>query len=246
MIKTLLNTPHFSRNAKVLGGSLLFFPVGWLAIKYITTTETGACNVMPLFLYAAAYIATFVCLYVYSQHKLQDMILVDPLTKTYNNRFFFKALDVEFAKSKRNDQPLSVVHFTIVNARSLAKELGKTPDYIHRTFSEIVASAIRTTDIFSRIDQNNYTLLLTNTDEVGAQVLARRLDAQVMSVFRKIKSTIPDAIAFGICSTGFEKCNSAIEIFDKATKALDAARGSERNRIMSCTDGDCGPSVTVH
>jgi|GEM_PF-4311727 len=246
MIKTLLNTPHFSRNAKVLGASLLLFPAGWLAIRYTVVSEAGACNVTPLFLYAATYIGIFVCLFVYSQHKLQDMILFDPLTKTYNNRFFFKALDVEFAKSKRNDQPLSVVHFTILNARSLAKELGKTPDYIHRTFSETVATAIRNTDTFSRIDQNNYTLLLANTDETGAQVLARRLEAQVMSVFRKLKSTIPDAIAFGMCSTAFEKCTSAIEVFDNATKALDAARDSERNRIMSCTDGDCYRNETTH
>ncbi|GFM37289.1 GGDEF domain-containing protein [Desulfovibrio psychrotolerans] len=216
---------------------LVGFPLGWLAVSLTLSGKAAGEGGLPLFLYS--YLCVLACLaaLAYSQRQIRGMILVDPLTNVYNKRYFFRALDTEFSRSRRVDAPLALIRCSLVNVQWLADELGKSLELVHRLFCETVASTIRETDVFSRVDANAYTLLLSNTDDAGAQALARRLENMIMREYRKMKPSLPDAVAFGTCCTRLCDCRTPIEVYDKAIRAHSLAVASERNRIMSCTDG---------
>jgi len=216
------------------------FPLGWLAVFLFLPGDFpggGSGNgVWPYFLYSYLYVLACAGALAYSQRQLRGMILVDPLTNVYNKRYFFRALDTEFSRSRRVDSPLALIRCSLVNVQWLAEELGKSVEFVHRLFCETVASTIRDTDVFSRVDANAYTLLLSNTDDAGAQALSRRLENMVMREYRKMKPSLPDVVAFGTCCTKFCDCRTPIDIYDKAIRAHSLAEASERNRIMSCLD----------
>ncbi|WBF67436.1 diguanylate cyclase [Desulfovibrio subterraneus] len=215
------------------------YPLGWVGVYLFVTPQGGGLSLWPYFIYSCLYVGGCLGSLAYMHIQLQKVLLVDPVTNVYNKRYFFRALDTEFSRSKRAEAPLALVTFSLLNIGLLSEELGRSPEYVHRVFCETVAGTIRETDVFSRVDPNTYTLLLANTDDAGAQTLARRLETLVMREFRKVKPALADVVAFGICCTQYSGCKEPIDIYDNAAKAHTMALASERNRIMSCMDGVC-------
>lgn len=237
MIPVLKMTRDKLLDNKLAAAGFVAFPVGWMVVYGLVDNSGG---LWPFFGYACLYVAICMVALAYYVGQLGDMLLTDPVTNVYNKRYFFKALDTEFSRSKRGEAPLALVTFSLVNVPWLADKLGRSAEYVHRVFCETVAATIRNTDVFSRVDANTYTLLLSNTDDAGAQALARRLDNLVMREFRKDNPVLPDVVAFGICCTKFDGCKAPIDIYDNSARAHSRAMESERNRIMSChDDGMC-------
>jgi diguanylate cyclase (GGDEF)-like protein len=101
---------------------------------------------------------------------------VDPLSGLINRRGFIERFDIEQARARRYERPLTLLmidadHFKLIND-TYGHEAG---DEVLKLLSNTIKSIIRITDIPARMGGEEFSVLMTETDLAGAVVLAERL-----------------------------------------------------------------------
>ena len=109
------------------------------------------------------------------REKLEQAIR-DPLTGLYNRRFFTESLEKEVQRSERYGSEASVVIFDIDDFKSINDTFGHaTGDDVLRKLAEIADAIIRPSDSFARIGGEEFALLLPETPQLEALLVADRL-----------------------------------------------------------------------
>ena len=109
------------------------------------------------------------------REKLEQAIR-DPLTGLYNRRFLFEALDKEVARTERYGNDISLVIFDVDDFKSINDAHGHaTGDQVLRNIGTIAEAVIRPTDSFARIGGEEFALLLPETAQLDALLIAERL-----------------------------------------------------------------------
>ena len=113
------------------------------------------------------------------REKLEQAIR-DPLTGVYNRRFFFEALEKEAARRVRYGSPVSLVIFDIDDFKAINDTFGHAVgDDALRKVTEIATGLIRPIDSFARLGGEEFGLLLPETQQLDALLVADRLRAAV-------------------------------------------------------------------
>lgn len=100
----------------------------------------------------------------------------DTVTNLYNYRHFHDQLELEFEKSTRYRIPLSIVSIDIVNFSLINERFGYNGgDVILHEVGEIIKKTTRNIDMPSRINDDTFCILLSNTDLLGSYVLLNRI-----------------------------------------------------------------------
>lgn len=119
---------------------------------------------------------------------------------------------------------LDIDHFKSIND-TYGHSAG---DEVLRLFAEIVKNALRAVDVFGRVGGEEFCIILDNTDNDGALLVAERIRANVAKCSR-----IASAASKITCSLGISKINNAdvdfSSIFQRADKALYRAKETGRN-----------------
>lgn len=119
----------------------------------------------------AALIATAI-----EQTRLQEwttsFVLIDPLTRLPNHRFFLEALERESARCRRYGRACSLLLLGVDRRLPL-------PDVRWRELGEVLRQALRQSDLLCRHVQGHFAAILPETSTEGARVLAGRLIEEV-------------------------------------------------------------------
>jgi diguanylate cyclase (GGDEF)-like protein len=100
----------------------------------------------------------------------------DPLTGLYNRRFLFEALDKEVSRVERYGSTASLVLFDVDDFKQINDTLGHAAgDDVLRRLAEIVNELIRPVDSFARIGGEEFALLLPETAQLDALLVAERI-----------------------------------------------------------------------
>ena len=165
--------------------------------------------------------------------RLTDAARTDPLTGLLNRRAFEEIFGVELARALRSDRPLSVVvgdldGFKLVNDR-LGHHEG---DAALQTLAAEMEKWKRRIDVAARIGGEEFALLLPETDERGAFLVAERLRRAVHRAFGE--APVPLTISFGV-ATYPEHGDEADLLLRAADQALYAAKdlGKDRSVLYS-------------
>lgn len=217
----------------VYGVVAAVYLLGWGTFCLLLPDQVTWLNTAPLFLYSALCLAAAMYAIRYLQQRLEKLSLADPDLNLYNERFFKSALNLEFNRSNRHDLPLSLVVFSFDDLRETADQLGRDATDINKLFVQTVSTTIRSSDILSALEKGKYSLLLPNTDVDGAKVAASRLKAEISSELKKMRLGQRTSVPFGICGTT-EGVKSSDELFAGSVQAYSVAKGSPRNKIVSC------------
>ena len=111
--------------------------------------------------------------------KLEQAIR-DPLTGVYNRRFFFEALEKEVQRSERYGSSVAVVIFDFDDFKTINDTYGHTTgDEALRKVTSIAESLIRPVDSFARLGGEEFGLLLPETSQLDALLVAERLRTAV-------------------------------------------------------------------
>lgn len=162
--------------------------------------------------------------------RLYDAARTDPLTRLPNRRGFRELLDLELERARRSDTTLALVvgdidHFKEVNDRS-GHHVG---DATLRRVARLLADGKRQIDAAARVGGEEFALILPDTDEHGALVIAERLRTQLRDEFSA--DAVPITISFGIAAyphTG----ETASSLLRAADEALYGAKENGRNRSV--------------
>ena len=106
--------------------------------------------------------------------------MVDSLTNVFSRTFLRELLQGEIARAERNNRPLGLImcdvdHFKAVNDR-FGHLMG---DYVLAQIANILKSCVRGSDYVVRYGGDEFLIVLSETDEPGAQTVMGRIRQRV-------------------------------------------------------------------
>ncbi|OZS41662.1 GGDEF domain-containing protein [Photobacterium sanguinicancri] len=115
------------------------------------------------------------------KHQLKAVGLIDPVTQLHNNRHFNIELDREVMSARRSKLPLSVLVINIQPIRLYTFTCGhEASDDLLRIVSKALEhGAYRPRDFIARMSVDEFALILPETDENGATVVAERIESNI-------------------------------------------------------------------
>lgn len=178
-----------------------------------------------------------------TEHTLQHVTTTDALTGLPNRRAFMAYFQHLFAAMNRYRRPLSLLHLDLDRFAAFNAAHGQQHgDAALRAVADLLRSRIRTADILGRLDQEDFAILLPETDQAGAMVLAERIRAAVAVL------EIPGMPEVHLtCSIGVVECVPRAErnpgqVLNLADKALLKAKQEGRNQVALFKTAELTPS----
>ena len=174
--------------------------------------------------------------------QLASAARTDPVTGLHNRRGFEEAIAVEIERARRGGHRLTLLlgdldHFKRVNDR-LGHAAG---DRVLAHVGRILGTGKRQIDYAARAGGEEFAIILPETGEREAYVVAERLRSAVEAEFGR--GLVPLTFSFGIAGHP-EHGASAEALLDAADRALYAAKELGRNRsvIFSAEISTLGPA----
>jgi len=166
--------------------------------------------------------------------ELQRKSNEDGLTKLYNRRFFDQRFAEEFARSKRQKIPLSLLLIDIDNFKQLNDNYGHQvgDEILIRLAERLQNVAARVTDMVCRYGGEEFAIILPDTDHEEACLVAERFWQAVSSeAFVTEAGLRPVTASFGIASRRHDM-EAESELLFAADQALYQAKHNGRNQIV--------------
>ena len=175
-----------------------------------------------------------------NRQLLQEQATTDPLTKLKNRRAFFDIGQGHFALARRHGTNLSVLMIDIDHFKRINDTYGhQGGDEVLIGVGQILEHSTRTEDIVARLGGEEFSILLPDTNRLGAVVLAERVRSAIeeeqfnIANLRQISLTI----SAGVASFGVDGRENLEQLINIADKRLYLAKQSGRNRIVA-SDAD--------
>ena len=201
--------------------------------KWLTIIKEEKLNT-KLFIQIITFIillATFIIIYIIynSNKKLKKLSQTDKLTNIYNRFKLDNLLEKEMNRRKRYAQKLSIILIDIDFFKNINDKFGHLfGDKILQRFSEIIKKNIRQTDHLGRWGGEEFLIILPNTDEKNAYVLAQKLRNIIESseFYKNIKVTA----SFGVCECEDIHIHKCLNDVDKALYEAKKDRNCVRTK----------------
>jgi diguanylate cyclase (GGDEF)-like protein/putative nucleotidyltransferase with HDIG domain len=165
--------------------------------------------------------------------RLSDATRHDSLTGLLNRRALEEQLAAEVERATRSGSPLTVMVGDVDSFRTLNQRLGHDAgDGALRLLARDVQKWKRRIDVAARIGGEEFALLLPDTDERGAFIVAERLRRATHRTFSEEPARL--TISFGMASFP-EHAGEAGTLVHLASRAVMAAKdmGGDRTVIYS-------------
>jgi two-component system cell cycle response regulator len=176
-------------------------------------------------------------------NEMRALARHDHLTGLLTRREMDRVLDEELVRSHRYGHPVSLVLLDLDHFKQVNDTYGHvTGDAALRQVSSIVTQCVRDTDRAARYGGDELAVLLPETDQVGACVLAERIRARVAATGLEpppdataASGTIPLSLSIGVASLPGSQAATPSEFIARADAALYQAKRGGRNQVV-CGD----------
>ena len=160
--------------------------------------------------------------------RLSDAASTDPLTQLLNRRGFHDVFDLELERSRRSGRPCALVMGDLDHFKRVNDLLGHpTGDARLRKFARLMLRGKRRIDAAARMGGEEFALLLPETDEHGAYVIAERLRHNVRDAFAPDQVAL--TVSFGVAAYPNHGATGD-QLFQAADQALYVAKELGRDR----------------
>jgi len=160
----------------------------------------------------------------------------DPLTKTNNRAALDDSLQREILLAKRNATDLSIIFFDIDHFKDVNDTYGhECGDMALSSAANCITDAVRGSDIVFRYGGEEFVILLSGTDNEGAQIMAERIRKNVENhTIAHNMNIIKLTASLGISTLrDSDSCESFIK---RADDAMYYAKENGRNQIQFESD----------
>jgi diguanylate cyclase (GGDEF)-like protein len=160
-----------------------------------------------------------------------DFSVTDPLTRTMNRRGITIGIMDAMALGERYGNPLSVVKIDLDSLASVNEKQGKEAgDRILAGVAAVIADALRMPDKVGRFDEDEFVLVMPQTQIDDAFMIADRLRALVEKQrFDVDGETARITISAGV--TEYQPGDDLESLFSRVQKGVDKSRDAGRNRV---------------
>ena len=175
---------------------------------------------------------------IMEQRKMMEqMALIDPVTKLYNRNAFNDIGPKQFESAIRNNIPLCLVVVDIDFFKRVNDAYGHLRgDAVLTEMGECLKSYIRRGDLVFRWGGEEFVLLLLCNAQTG-KILVEKIRYKIAhTTFAKISITA----SFGMSCADPEKKSNLYALFERADKALLQAKSTGRDRV--CVFGEDEPN----
>jgi diguanylate cyclase (GGDEF)-like protein len=165
--------------------------------------------------------------------RLSDAARTDALTGLLNRRALEELFELELERSRRSARPLSVIVGDLDGFKAVNDRLGhQAGDAALQTLAEELGRWKRRIDMAARLGGEEFALILPETDEGGAFLVAERLRRATHRTFAD--GPLPLTISFGV-ATFPDHGDDPDTLLRAADQALYAAKdlGKDRSVIYS-------------
>jgi diguanylate cyclase (GGDEF)-like protein len=164
--------------------------------------------------------------------EIQALATTDGLTGLYNRRHFYQLGDREYIRSHRYNRPLSLLMLDIDHFKNINDTYGHlVGDEVLKNVAQTCLVRVRGGDVVGRYGGEEFTILLSETNEASAVILAERLRETVSETsFETEKGIVKVTISIGVASIDID-CTNLEDLFRHSDQALYAAKNAGRNCV---------------
>lgn len=132
--------------------------------------------------------------------SLKDTAMRDPMTGLYNRRFLEDYIEVLAANTVRQGTTLAVLMVDVDFFKQVNDDYGHdVGDQVIKGLAELLKAAIRTSDMAVRFGGEEFMVLLPDTDESGAMLLAERIRKDMESAqFQTPQGVLKKTLSVGV------------------------------------------------
>lgn len=154
-------------------------------------------------------------------HELQQHNSIDAASGLLNEQAVGRGLDPLVSRSRRYENPLSVVTMSLTNLDAVRSEHGDAAaDSMLLDVSRLLRDQIRWADLIGRLDNGNFIFILPETGQSAAESLAGKISRQLRE-FRSEGLAQSAEGCFGVAN--WRKGDDARLLIKRANEALEQA-----------------------
>ena len=158
----------------------------------------------------------------------EENALTDELTKLPNRRAFAQQFLLEMQRARRHHNSIAFLMIDLDHFKQVNDTYGHlNGDAVLAELAQILVTGARESDVCARYGGEEFALILHETTESGARVLAERIRAKVAA------ATFPGGLKLTI-SVGVAATDEAAlftQLIDRADQALYVAKHGGRNQV---------------
>lgn len=162
--------------------------------------------------------------------RLSDAARTDPLTGTLNRRGFEELLELELERARRYGRAVSLLALDLDRFKQVNDRFGhQAGDAALMRAADALTEEKRRIDILGRIGGEEFAVLVPDTDENGAYVLAERLRHRLRDAFAGQPAELTVSIGIAAMPAHAQGLQSLMSVADQA---LYAAKQLGRDRCV--------------
>ena len=161
-----------------------------------------------------------------------ERISIDPVTGLAGRGVFDKALDVEFARARREGNLMAVIMLDVDHFKAVNDTYGHiTGDLVLRKIGDAIKATQRITDIAARYGGEEFVLIVNTRSAKAACFLSQKIRKAIARdvVFGDGKS-VTVSVGYSILTPGDK---SGEDVLQRADTALYSAKAAGRNCVRS-------------
>ena len=115
-----------------------------------------------------------------SEHRYQELSIIDDLTQLHNSRHFYAQLEKEIERSNRYEQPLTLLMLDLDNFKTFNDTYGHVEgDYVLSRLGQVMKRCLRDPDSAYRYGGEEFTIMLPMTTSEEGMVTAKRIHTEL-------------------------------------------------------------------
>jgi diguanylate cyclase (GGDEF)-like protein/PAS domain S-box-containing protein len=163
--------------------------------------------------------------------QTKALAMTDSLTGTATRRSFFFQAERALERARRTGNPLSVLMADLDHFKEINDRHGHaTGDEMIRQVAESAREVLRRSEIIGRYGGEEFAVVLPDTDESDALIIAERIRSRVSGIIVPGEDKAL-TISIGVTTRAPEEIAGIDAVLDEADKALFVAKRLGRNRV---------------
>lgn len=177
---------------------------------------------------------SIICLAATGRLELSRKAMMDGLTGLYNHDTFQTLLSKEFSAASRSQRKLSLVMVDIDHFKRFNDQWGhQVGDAVLRKVASVLKNSCRQSDIVARYGGEEMAVILPDTDQMYAAMVAERMRSSVESCELMHNGTpLKVTASLGVC-TATPEMRETSTLIKKADEALYVSKREGRNRVTT-------------
>ncbi len=162
--------------------------------------------------------------------QVREMAIRDDLTGLFNRRHLLEVLNRQKALADRKKVPFSVCYVDLDHFKQINDHYGhEWGDRVLRRFSQVVIADMRDGDYFGRLGGEEFLLILPQSNEEGALLVAERLRKR-WSQEQFGQEGGPSSVSLSVGVAAYHDNESVDDVLNRADQGLYRAKSSGRNQ----------------